>query len=234
MSSVTSLYFFNSFLVGIILWRTLKENCLSWLSLDDSYISLKLLFQYSIQYSTRARHLNPLGWTGVTKFNPFKFPHFYNQPVTVTFTIFLFLSTTELCDKFSFYHFKYCNRLFPFLVSFSVAPEEGEFCLTEILGIKIYLSCSISLSFIFILYWTLLILIFTKIRLHFATVCASGPFFTVYTVFHSILCIEQAMLCLDVEVWDRSKSKLRVGSGPSKITNLTDLAASIFQRLRCV
>ena len=26
-------------------------------------------------------------------------------------------------------------------------PEEGQFCLTEILGIKIYLSCSISLSF---------------------------------------------------------------------------------------
>ena len=45
MSSVTSLYFFNSFLVGIILWRTLKENCLSLLSLDDLYISLKLLFQ---------------------------------------------------------------------------------------------------------------------------------------------------------------------------------------------
>ena len=45
MSSVTSFYFFNSFLVGIILWRTLKENYLSLLSLDDSYISLKLLFQ---------------------------------------------------------------------------------------------------------------------------------------------------------------------------------------------
>ena len=45
MSSVTSLYFFNSFLVGIILWMTLKENCLSLLSLDDLYISLKLLFQ---------------------------------------------------------------------------------------------------------------------------------------------------------------------------------------------
>ena len=49
MSSVASLYFFNSFLVGIILWRTLKENCLSLLSLDDSYISLKLLFQ-SVKY----------------------------------------------------------------------------------------------------------------------------------------------------------------------------------------
>ena len=35
--------------------------------------------------------------------------------------------------------------------NFSVAPEEGWFCLTEILGIKIYLSCSISLSFRFIL-----------------------------------------------------------------------------------
>ena len=49
MSSVTSLYFFNFFLVGIILWRTLKENFLSLLSLDDSYISLKLLFQ-SVKY----------------------------------------------------------------------------------------------------------------------------------------------------------------------------------------
>jgi len=55
------------------------------------------------------------------------------------------------------------------------APYEGEFCLTEILGNKItLLSCPIlALSFLF--YSTLLILIYTKIRLHLATVCPSGP-----------------------------------------------------------
>jgi len=45
VSSLIRLYFFNSFLVGIILCRTLKENGLSLLSLDDLYISTKHLFQ---------------------------------------------------------------------------------------------------------------------------------------------------------------------------------------------
>ena len=48
--------------------------------------------------------------------------------------------------------------------------------LTEILGNKITLfSCPISLAFGFMVYSTLLILIYTKIRLHFAAVCPSGP-----------------------------------------------------------
>ena len=57
------------------------------------------------------------------------------------------------------------------------APDEGEFCLTEILGNKIItlLSCPISLAIGFLFYSTLLILIYTKIRLHLATVCPSGP-----------------------------------------------------------
>ena len=57
------------------------------------------------------------------------------------------------------------------------APDEGEFCLTEILGNKIItlLSCPISLTIGFLFYSTLLILIYTKIRLHLATVCPSGP-----------------------------------------------------------
>ena len=101
------------------------------------------------------------------------------QPSLLLFFYFFLFLSTNYVTNFPCIVFKYCNRLFPFLVSFSVAPE-GYFCLTEILGIKIYLSCSISLSFRFILYWTLLFLIFTKIRLHFATVCANGPFFTVY------------------------------------------------------
>ena len=54
----------------------------------------------------------------------FIFLHFYYQLVTVTFTIFLFLSTNYVTN-FPCIIFKYCNRLFPFLVSFSVAPEEG-------------------------------------------------------------------------------------------------------------
>jgi len=56
-------------------------------------------------------------------------------------------------------------------------PDEGEFCLTEILGNKIItlLSCPISLAIGFLFYSTLLILINTKIRLHLATVCPSGP-----------------------------------------------------------
>ena len=33
---------------------------------------------------------------------------------------------------------------------------------------------------------TIIILIFTKIRLHFATVCASGPFFTVYLIYENL------------------------------------------------
>ena len=57
----------------------------------------------------------------MTKFNPFIFLHIYNQLVTVTFTIFLFLSTNYFTN-FPCIIFKYCNRLFPFLVSFSVAP----------------------------------------------------------------------------------------------------------------
>ena len=63
-------------------------------------------------------------YSTLTKFNPFIFLHFYNQLVTVTFTIFLFLSTNYVTN-FPCIIFKYCNRLFPFLVSFSVAPEEG-------------------------------------------------------------------------------------------------------------
>ena len=57
------------------------------------------------------------------------------------------------------------------------APDEGEFCLTEILGNKIIalLSCPISLAIGFLFYSTLLILIYTKIRPHLATVCPSGP-----------------------------------------------------------
>ena len=56
------------------------------------------------------------------------------------------------------------------------APDEGEFCLNEILGNKItLLSRPISLAIGFLFYSTLLILIYTKIRLHLATVCPSGP-----------------------------------------------------------
>ena len=58
------------------------------------------------------------------------------------------------------------------------APDEGEFCLTEILGNKIItlLSCPITEPCNwFLFYSTLLILIYTKIRLHLATVCPSGP-----------------------------------------------------------
>ena len=62
-------------------------------------------------------------------------------------------------------------------LTFITAPDEGEFCLTEILGNKIItlLSCPISLAIGFLFYSTLLILIYTKIRLHLATVCLSGP-----------------------------------------------------------
>ena len=64
---------------------------------------------------------------------------------------------------------------FDFYLAFT-APDEGEFCLTEILGIKItLLICPISLAIGFLIYSTLLILIYTKIRLHLATVCSSGP-----------------------------------------------------------
>ena len=64
---------------------------------------------------------------------------------------------------------------FDFYLAFT-APDEGEFCLTEILGIKItLLICPISLAIGFLFYSTLLILIYTKIRLHLATVCSSGP-----------------------------------------------------------
>ena len=65
---------------------------------------------------------------------------------------------------------------FDFYLAFT-APNEGEFCLTEILGNKIItlLSCPISLAIGFLFYSTLLILIYTKIRLHLATVCPSGP-----------------------------------------------------------
>ena len=66
-------------------------------------------------------------------------------------------------------------KLLGFHLAFT-APDEGEFCLTEILGNKItLLSCPISLAIGFLFYSTLLILIYTKIRLHLATVCASGP-----------------------------------------------------------
>ena len=65
---------------------------------------------------------------------------------------------------------------FNFYLAFT-APDEGEFCLTEILGNKIItlLSCPISLAIGFLFHSTLLILIYTKIRLHLATVCPSGP-----------------------------------------------------------
>ena len=65
---------------------------------------------------------------------------------------------------------------FDFYLAFT-APDEGEFCLTEILGDKIItlLSCPISLAIGFLFHSTLLILIYTKIRLHLATVCPSGP-----------------------------------------------------------
>ena len=64
---------------------------------------------------------------------------------------------------------------FDFYLAFT-APDEGEFCLTEILGNKItLLSCPISLAIVFLFYSTLLILIYTKIRLHLATVCPRGP-----------------------------------------------------------
>ena len=65
---------------------------------------------------------------------------------------------------------------FDFYLAFT-APDEGEFCLTEILGNKIItlLSCPISLAIGFLFYSTLLILIYTKIRLHLATVCPRGP-----------------------------------------------------------
>ena len=65
---------------------------------------------------------------------------------------------------------------FDFYFAFT-APDEGEFCLTEILGNKIItpLSCPISLAIGFLFYSTLLILIYTKIQLHLATVCPSGP-----------------------------------------------------------
>ena len=63
------------------------------------------------------------------------------------------------------------------------APDEGEFCLTEILGNKIItlLSCPISLAIGFLFYSTLLILIYTKIRLHLATVCPSGPYIELHS-----------------------------------------------------
>ena len=67
------------------------------------------------------------------------------------------------------------NLSFDFYLAFT-APDEDEFCLTEILGNKItLLSCPISLVIGFLFYSTLLILIYTKIRLHLATVCPSGP-----------------------------------------------------------
>ena len=45
------------------------------------------------------------------KYNPFTFLHFYNQLATVTFTIFLFLSTNYVTN-FPCIIFKYCNRFF--------------------------------------------------------------------------------------------------------------------------
>ena len=65
---------------------------------------------------------------------------------------------------------------FDFYLTFTT-PGEGEFCLTEILGNKIItlLSCPFSLAIGFLFYSTLLILIYTEIRLHLATVCPSGP-----------------------------------------------------------
>ena len=58
--------------------------------------------------------------------------------------------------------FKFCNRFIHiYLLRFSVAPEEGQFCLTEILGIKFYIfSRPVSLSIAFVVYFSLLILIF--------------------------------------------------------------------------
>ena len=54
---------------------------------------------------------------------------------------------------------------------------DGETGTKKILGNKIItvLSCPISLAIGFLFYSTLLILIYTKIRLHLATVCPSGP-----------------------------------------------------------
>jgi len=78
-------------------------------------------------------------------------------------------------DKTSCTHPNFSNIL-DFYLAFT-APDEGEFCLTEILGNKIItlLSCPISLAIGFLFYSTLLILIYTKIRLHLATVCPRGP-----------------------------------------------------------
>ena len=45
LSSEANLYFISSFLVGIILCITLKENCLSLLSFEDLYISTRQLLQ---------------------------------------------------------------------------------------------------------------------------------------------------------------------------------------------
>ena len=69
VSSLISLYFFNSFLDGIILCRTLKENCLSLLSLNDLYISTKHLFQSESFGKYLFQDLNAVGSTASFSIN---------------------------------------------------------------------------------------------------------------------------------------------------------------------
>ena len=63
VSSLIRLNFFNSFLEGFILWRTLKKNCLSLLSLDDLHISTKHLFQSVNSEMYLFEDLNAVGST---------------------------------------------------------------------------------------------------------------------------------------------------------------------------
>ena len=69
MSSLIRLYFFNSFLDGIILCRTLKENCLSLLALDDLYTSAKHLFQSVSSGKYLFQDLNAVGSTASFSIN---------------------------------------------------------------------------------------------------------------------------------------------------------------------
>jgi len=84
-------------------------------------------------------------------------------------------------SKLEFLFWSSCHVFYVVTVSLHfylafAAPDEGEFCLTEILGNKItLLSFPISLAIGFLFYSILLILIYTKIRLHLAAVCPAGP-----------------------------------------------------------
>ena len=69
VSSLFRLYFFSSFLDGIILCRTLKENCLSLLPLDDLYISTKHLFQSVSSRKHLFQDLNVVGSTACVLIN---------------------------------------------------------------------------------------------------------------------------------------------------------------------